>query len=201
METAVFAAKLTRDWTRCESEALFSRLPAARRTRLLRPSSRSGRREILCAYALLQFALRSLLDWTALPEIALTSFGKPYFPAYPDVQFNLSHTDGAVIVGVSPRPIGVDIEKTRPVGRRVMRRVIGIGNPEEAGNLTAFFRAWVAMESCGKRDGGGVLRILRDGPDALSDTGYSALETFPEYYAGVAVSAGCSLNAVKLYVV
>ena len=200
METAVFVAELTRDLTRSELETLFSRLPAARRARLLRTLSRSRRREIICAYALLQFALRSLLDWSALPEIAKTSFGKPYFPAYPDVHFNISHTDGAVMVGISPRPIGVDIEKTHPVGRRVMRRVMGIGNAE-AGNLTAFFRAWVAMESCGKRDGGGVLRILRDAPDALSDAGYSPLETFPDYFAGVAVSAGCTLGAVRLYTV
>ena len=58
----------------------------------------------------------------ALPSSApaYTPHGKPYFPEHPDVHFNLSHTAGAVLVGLSDRPVGVDIEHIRPVSQRTM---------------------------------------------------------------------------------
>ena len=44
-------------------------------------------------------ALRQKYAWKELPEVALGRLGKPYFPGYPDVHFNISHSSGAVLVG------------------------------------------------------------------------------------------------------
>ena len=98
-------------------------LPPERRERLLRLRQEERRREPLCAYFILQQALEEQYGWRELPEIALTNRGKPYFPQHPEVQFNLSHTAGAVLVGLADEPLGVDIEHIRPVSQRAMRRL------------------------------------------------------------------------------
>ena len=152
----------------------------------------SGRSEVLCAYGLLRLALRRELGWRTLPEIALSDSGKPYFPAFPGVQFSLSHTDGAVMVGLSDAPIGADIEKARPVRPRLMRRVADTESPE------IFFRAWVRAEALGKRDGRGVVPALRG---AVPDTPCNPVETFPGYYAAAAVTPGHEVAETLLFTV
>ena len=162
MRTVLFAARLTRELADSEQKILFSCLPPERWTRFLNGKAHAGRDEILCAYGLLCTALRRELDWRTLPAVALSDAGKPFFPDFPDVHFSLSHADGAVLVGLSPAPIGVDIEKAHPVRARLMRRVADTDSPEQ------FFRHWVALESVGKRDGGGVPSVLKSGASPLS---------------------------------
>lgn len=192
MRTALFAARLTRELSGDEQELLFSCLPPERQTRFRRGIPRD---EILCAYGLLCAALYAVLDWRELPPVALSDRGKPYFPDFPGVCFSLSHTDGAVMAGVSPAPIGVDIERGRPVRPRLMERVAATGSPD------AFFRYWVALEAVGKRDGTGVIGGLHGGGAPLSDTGYSAPDVWPGYYAGVACSPGHAPGEPRLYTV
>ena len=192
MRTALFAARLTRELSDDEQKLLFSCLPPERQTRFRRGIARD---EILCAYGLLCAALYAVLDWRELPPVALSDRGKPYFPDFPGVWFSLSHTDGAVMAGVSPAPIGVDIERGRPVRPRLMERVAGTDSPD------AFFRCWVALEAVGKRDGAGVIGGLHGGGAPLSDTGYSAPDVWPGYYAGVACSPGHAPGELRLYTV
>ncbi len=61
------------------------------------------------------------------PLIARTDLGKPYFPEWPGVHFSISHTAAAAMVGLSDRPVGVDIERIRPVSRRLLREVEPLG--------------------------------------------------------------------------
>ena len=195
MRTALFAARLTRELSDSEQTTLFSCLPPERRTRFLRGKARAGRSEILCAYGLLRVALRLELSWRELPPVALTDRGKPFFPDYPSVCFSLSHADGAALVGLSPAPIGVDIEKTRPVRPRLMKRAAGTDD------LEAFFREWVALEAVGKHDGGGLAGVWGADVPASSDAGYLPAETWPGYFAGVACSSGEVPSETRLYVV
>ena len=182
MRTTLYMASLTRDLRPSEEQVLFDCLPPERKRRFLRMKRASGRAEILCAYGLLCVALRRELGWHSLPDIRVTETGKPFFPAYPGVCFSLSHTDGAVMAGLSDAPIGVDIQKQRPVTARIMRRTADTNDPEE------FFRRWVSMEACGKRDGRGILYAMH--ADAPFYEGYVPLDTFPGYYAGTAVTPG-----------
>ena len=36
--------------------------------------------------------------------------GKPYFPAYPDFHYNISHSGGLVVCGFADHPLGIDIQ-------------------------------------------------------------------------------------------
>ena len=154
MSIELWAARLERPLTERETAAMLRLLPEARRERLLRIKQPEKRREPLCAYLILRHALWEQYRWRELPEIRLSSFGKPYFPEHPDVHFNLSHTAGAVLVGLSDRPVGVDIEHIRPVSQRTMRRLADVGTER------AFFQSWVRREARTKRSGTGVGTML-----------------------------------------
>ena len=100
MSVELWAAKIERALTEEEAEIMMALLPAERRERLLRIQE-ERRREPLCAYYILRCALQEQYGWREFPQIAWTDLGKPYFPEHSEVQFSLSHTGGAVLVGLS----------------------------------------------------------------------------------------------------
>lgn len=193
MSIELWAARLERPLTERETADMLRLLPAGRRERLLRIRQPEKRREPLCAYLLLRLALREACGWQDLPEIRLTSLGKPWFPEFPEVHFNLSHTGGAVLAALSDRPVGVDIERIRPVGRRVMGRI------PEADSERAFFESWVRREALAKRSGAGVATMLSAGEELPPGEQFYRLDTFPGYAAGVATRGGGPPSPVRKY--
>lgn len=191
MSIELWAARLKRPLTEAETSALLALLPPERRERVLRVKQTEKRREVLSAYWLLRLALRERYSWQELPEIRRSSLGKPCFPEYPEVHFNLSHTSGAVLVGVSDQPVGVDIEKIRPVSEGTMERLAGVTAED------AFFRSWVRREARVKRTGGGVGTMMRTEPPLRPGEFYYELETFPGYAAGVATGSREEPGAVR----
>lgn len=179
MAIDLWAARLERLLTAREEEAMLAMMPPRRRERLSR-LPKEKQREPLCTYMILQLALWEKFRWKELPEVALTDMGKPYFPDYPGVRFNLSHTGGAVLVGVSDQDIGVDIEKIRPVSQRSMQRLAGVATERE------FFQNWVRREARSKRGGSGVGTMMRSESPLQYGEFYYELDTFPGYVAGVA---------------
>ncbi len=177
--TGIWAVRIDRALTPRQEQFAMQLLPPARRKRI----ENTGRRaEPLCAYAALRLALKKTVRWNRLPEVALSDGGKPFFPGFPEVCFNLSHTDGAVLAGVSPLDLGVDIEKIRPMNPAAIRRLAGETDPD------AFFRCWVCREALAKRDGSGFRALMeKHAPD---DPLYRAFEPFPGYAAGAAMSGG-----------
>lgn len=115
-----------------------------------------------------------------LPPLALTEQGKPYFPDVPAVHFSLSHTNGAVLAALSAAPVGVDVERLRPVGTRIMHRLADTQDP------TAFFDHWVRREALTKQNGMGVGASLHREPAAQAGVRCQALDLFPGYAAAVA---------------
>lgn len=180
MPVELWAARLERPLTEREYEAMLAMLPSQRRERLLLLRETEKRREPLCAYLMLRLALWQCHGWRELPEIALDQRGKPYFPDCPKVHFNLSHTTGAVLAALSDEPVGVDIERVRPVGRRTMERLAGVRTEE------AFFQSWVRREARAKRSGEGIGTMMRSETPLQYGELYYELETFPGYAAGVA---------------
>jgi len=174
----LWTARLDRPLTAGEEAALTALLPPARRERLARVGNRALWREPLCAYGLLRLALRERTGREVLPPMALTDSGKPYFPDCPGVQFSLSHTSGAVLVGVSETPIGVDIERFRAVPRRLAER-FGTGEQE------TFFQEWTRQEAWAKRTGEGLSALLRDSGQPLAAEGLWTVDIFPGYAAAV----------------
>lgn len=172
--------RVERPLTAAESGVLLRCLPPERRERLERISQTVRRREPLCAYALLALALEEARGWRALPAVETAERGKPFFPEHPEVCFSLSHTDGAVLVGLSDRDLGVDLERIRPVGERLCRRITG------AADQTEFFPLWVRREARAKRSGAGIGAAKGPEPPLAAGEFYHSLETFPGYAAGVA---------------
>jgi 4'-phosphopantetheinyl transferase len=192
MSIELWTARLERPLTGQETETMLRLLPPQRRERVLRLRE-DKRREPLCAYLLLLLALWQQHHWRELPEMALTTEGKPYFPDHPDVHFNLSHTSGAVLVGLSDQPIGVDIEKIRPVSQRSMQRLAGVDTEEE------FYQSWVRREARTKRSGEGVVTMMRTEAPLQYGEYYYELDTFPGYAAGVATRDRAPLGQLRKY--
>ena len=180
MSIWLWCARLERPLTAEEETALLALLPPERRERLARLRQPEKRREPLCAYALLRRALWERYGWRDLPEIRTAARGKPFFPDHPGVHFNLSHTEGAVLIALSDGPVGVDIERLRPVGRRLLERLAPGGTEE------AFFRVWVQREARSKCTGVGVGAVLTAEPPMEPGERFDLLDTFPGYAAGVA---------------
>lgn len=49
-------------------------------------------------------------------------YGKPYLLNYRDFQFNISHTKNALVVAVSDKSVGIDIEKIKAVDFKIAER-------------------------------------------------------------------------------
>ena len=178
---AVLVLRLNRPLTEAETAALEQILPQERRERLNRQRVREKREQALCAYGLLALALRRRFGWQYLPRVGWTEQGKPLFPDAPDIFFNVSHTDGAVLAGIADSPIGVDIERIRPVGQRIVERM-GAETPE------AFFDLWVRQEAQGKRSGEGIASVLSGKAFPETEEPYFELRPFEGYVAGVALT-------------
>ena len=193
MAIELWTARLERPLTEREMETLPLLLPPERRARLDRLKEPGKAREPLCAYLMLYLALRQTYGWKHLPAMSYTERGKPFFPDHPEVQFNLSHTSGAVLVGISDQPVGVDIEKVRPVSSRAMQRIAGVTTEEE------FFRSWVRREARTKRSGDGVATMMRAEAPLRYGEFYYEVDTFPGYVAGVATRSHDIPTKVRKY--
>ena len=180
MAVELWAMQLERPLTAEETEVLTALLPSGRRARLERIRDAARRQEPLCAYFILRRAVWEQYHWQELPPLALTGKGKPYFPDIPAVHFSISHTNGAVLAALSAAPVGVDVERLRPVGERVMRRLADTQDP------AVFFAHWVQREAMTKQNGMGVGASLHREPAAEAGVCCQMLDLFPGYAAAVA---------------
>jgi 4'-phosphopantetheinyl transferase len=102
----------------------------------------------------------------ALPsgKIVRPPGAKPHFSERsPD--FSLSHSGEFTAVAVSETPVGLDIEKLRPIdAAAVSRRFFG----KEIADRAAFFSEWTKREAAIKRDGYGFPARLKETPNAIS---------------------------------
>jgi len=147
------------------------RLAADDRARAYRLPDACARRHRLRAY----IALRIVLERAAGPRLRGARFvrgagGKPRLAAG-SIAFNLSHTGGLALIGVTTaRAIGVDLERTRPIAMSIRRReeilAVGAGLAgEPVGDATseaAVLRAWCRLEAFAKAQGRGLDAVLGD---------------------------------------
>ena len=64
------------------------------------------------AYGLLAVGLREHWDLEQLPSIARGKRGKPLFPDFPQLRFNLSHSGPRALCALDRDEVGVDIQQT-----------------------------------------------------------------------------------------
>jgi len=107
-------------------------------------------------------------------EIIREENKKPRFDTE-DAYFNLSHSHGVAMLGISFAPIGVDIEKIRPIDFSKFPFI-------EAADETEFFTEWTRRESYAKFTGEGLGAIRKDIPD---DAHFDHFPVFGDYIACV----------------
>lgn len=96
--------------------------------------------------------------------------GRPYFEGC-DLFVSISHSQGKVACAVSEEPVGIDIEKIRPIDLRICRHTcvdpekeyLLAGKPLEEGivcedpdTLYRFYEIWTAKEAYFKKQGTGI---------------------------------------------
>ena len=116
----------------------------------------------LGAEGLLLYALRKAGRGREAIAYRYGEHQKPYLSDADGFFFNLSHAGEVAMLAVSDAEVGCDVERIRPVDRKLFTRVL---TADERSVLTAapkeerdalFFRYWVLKESCMKALGKGL---------------------------------------------
>ncbi|MBO5339881.1 MAG: 4'-phosphopantetheinyl transferase superfamily protein [Oscillospiraceae bacterium] len=132
------------------------------------------------AYALLAHAVRRRWGLVELPRIARGEQGKPFFPAFPQYHFNLSHSGSFALCALDTQPVGVDIEVIRPHHPRLHERICSEVQlawlEKQPDRQTALLRLWTLKESRVKYTGLGLTTPLRSIDIPLSDEPRSELD-------------------------
>lgn len=116
----------------------------------------------------LRLRLAAYLDaYPARIEIAFGPKGKPYLPGG-ELDFNLSHSFDRALIGFSLKPLGIDIERLRPI-KEALKLAARFFSPDEASAVRAlpperlyegFFEIWTMKEAYVKATGEGLSRPL-----------------------------------------
>ena len=148
--------------TQEEYEQCLKWMDPARREQVLNRTLEESRRATVLGEWMVK---TTLADRCGVPlekiKLFRTPKGKPYAEDLP-LQFSISHTDGWVAVAFHEQPIGIDIERVRPIRQGVPRRVctprelalLEQTPPEE--QTTRFFELWTAKEAYFKCIGTGI---------------------------------------------
>ncbi len=162
-------------------EATTPRLSDDIHRRLEAMRDEAARRERRLSHIALRVLLESALGLAARGQpFSLSPSGKPSLPDC-DVSFSLAHTKGLAAIALGGNgPLGVDIERLRPVRVPQARRgpieaeavILAAGEPLSSADADArFLTAWVRIEAAAKARGSGVgplLERLRPGVVAKS---------------------------------
>lgn len=120
-------------------------------------------------------ARKAIAEWCGVSVEGILfekhEYGKPFAVGL-DVEFNISHSEDMVVCAVNDKPVGIDIEKIRPIDLSIAKRIcterellylfghvpieedfVGASNHEI---LTRFFEIWTAKEAYGKCIGKGI---------------------------------------------
>ena len=107
-------------------------------------------------------------------EIVRKEGEKPRFDTE-EAYFNLSHSGGVMMLGISHSPIGVDIEKIRDIDYKKFDFI-------DADDIEDFFEKWTERESYLKFTGEGLSAFRREIP---SEAQFEHFPVWDEYHACV----------------
>ncbi|MGD0622252.1 MAG: 4'-phosphopantetheinyl transferase superfamily protein [Thermacetogeniaceae bacterium] len=89
-------------------------------------------------------------------------YGKPFIIGLPDFYYNLAHSGAWVVCAIDCAPIGIDIERVRPVDADLARLYFSTDEyrslivKDEPERSSLFFDLWTLKESYVKAKGGGL---------------------------------------------
>ncbi len=149
------------DITKTEYEAIYNGLTPSRRAHIDRMKQQDDRLRSLAVTHLLNSILEEFGVCDARLEVLEN--GKPHLVGS-DLFFSLSHSEEGVAAVVSGTPVGIDIEKIKPVTDKLINYVCNENEREyiESGNDKEyrFFAVWTAKEAFFKKNGGVGVRAV-----------------------------------------
>lgn len=143
-------------------EALLSLVSEYRRNRIIRYKNELDKKRSLLAELLIQ---KAVMEKTGLKNVAIgrTKYGKPYIKDVENFYFNISHSGNYVVIGVSEKEIGIDIEKKGRVDYRIAERFFSKKEVQaifscsgEQEKIDTFYQIWTLKESYVKVLGKGL---------------------------------------------
>ncbi len=188
-------------------EGAVPRLSAEDRERASRVPQPHEAARRLAAYTALRIAIERMVG----PQMRGRAFvrnagGKPTLEGV-SVQFNLSHTEDLALIGVAwAQPIGVDLEKVRPVKMdprhidAICAAGAGLGREPLPGKNTvhAFLQAWARLEAFTKARGNTLPKTLEDAGVRGRSHGETTLAGIETKARRLAHSAGLFVGDVRL---
>ena len=147
------------DLPACVLEKMRAKLPPVRKFSVERCKNQAVRDCRTLAFYLVRYAL--MRDLPALPftDFEIAEGGKPMLPDQP-LHFSISYSDDTVAVALAPHPVGLDIERVRPMRDGFAARWM---TEEEQAAIaashdpdTALLECWVRREAAVKRSGEGL---------------------------------------------
>ena len=139
-------------------------IPEQRRLYALRYQQERDRRLSVKAYLLLCQGLREKYGICEMPLFNYTQNGKPLLQGYPNIHFNISHCNHAVICVIDNHPIGVDIESIKEYDAELLPHTMNLEEQEQirhaANPAIEFTRLWTMKEAVLKLTGKGITNTL-----------------------------------------
>ncbi len=122
---------------------------------------------------------------------AKTPSGKPYFSNCGTIKFNLSHSGEYAAAAISDTPVGVDIERIRPIKSGITERYLRDILQDDTD--IAVIEAWCKRESYGKFIGEGFLKADFSKPHYIE-----ILHEIPEYIIAVCTGEKAEIEFMKI---
>ncbi len=134
-----------------------------RREKIDRIRMPQDKRLSLAAGILLDEGLRTYGLREAEVRVCKGEYGKPYFPDFPEIHFNLSHSGSIALAVFTDREAGCDIEYRKRTNEALARRFFCrkeadwmLAAPGEKEKEERFYRIWTLKESFLKATGQGL---------------------------------------------
>ena len=159
----------TTDFSKTQLQQLYLRLSPSRKARIDRLRRKEDKLRSLAA-ELLVYRLLETHYGISSAQLHCKDNGRPYLPDC-GLHMSISHCEEALACAVSDSPVGIDIERMRPMDLQICRHVC---RPEELEYLLAntrtpescecsdpdilrrFFEIWTAKEAYYKKRGTGI---------------------------------------------
>ncbi len=185
----------------------YRQLSASRRAKIDGYHFLKDKKLSLGAGILLDSGLREYGLREADVKIELKENGKPYLPDYPQIHFNVTHSENMVLAVFADKEVGCDIEYTKEADLELAKRFFCPEEYEFIAGLegerkdNAFFQIWTLKESFLKATGmglalplnafglymsGGKIMVRQD----YDEFGYGILQyNFGRYWAAVCIQS------------
>lgn len=164
----------TTDFSKTQLQQLYLRLSPSRKARIDRLRREEDKLRSLAAELLVYRLLENHYGITSA-KLHCKDNGQPYLPDC-GLHVSISHCGEALACAVSETPVGIDIERIRPIDLRICRHtcvpeelayLLGDQQTEELGDcsdpdtLRRFFEIWTAKEAYYKKCGTGITDLKR----------------------------------------